>query len=260
MSEEIVPLELIESQAGVELANKKLGITQTDYIKIEPKEKEVIDKVFDAGLKHLYKVAPEIARDIERQKKLVYVAAGVAKAKMPTTKSYAFPSMSGNLGVAWLIPQALKYVATASSDNPAFTSYKTNLWEMDLTAGTAAWILGDGTNYYKTSSATNKHAVILIFENGLLEYGSTPVAEQFKLISEASSKVGIYTVEPLVEIPVSDEKAIYQYPTPLGALILDWDMGFMWGFMPKYSGTHKLPLLGMVFYEHDFLADLTWVA
>ena len=261
MSERNLSFEELDSLAGVKVA--RLGRKQLSYIEIEKgsPEYEAIKRVFETGLQHLYKVAPAVARDIERQRELVFTMAGVAKATFPTVKGYEFPSEPGRLGVAWLIPQALKYVASPSADAPAYTSYKTNTWEMDLTAGKAAWILGDGTNYYKASPQTNKHAFILIFENGLIEVASTPVTDQFKLASEVAQNIGIYTIEPLVEIPVEDGKAIYQYPTPLGALYVDHNVGVMWGFMPKYSGnSHKIIPIGMVFYEHDFLSDLTWVA
>lgn len=259
MSERGISFEDLENLAGVKVA--RLGRKQINYVELEDPEKKAVLRVFEAGLQHLYKVAPAVARDIERQRNLVLTMAGVAKATFPTLKSYSFPSQPGGLGVAWLIPQALKYVATPSSDTPAYTGYKTNTWEIDLTAGSAAWILGDGTNYYKASPQTNKHSFVLIFENGLIEVASTPVTDQFKLVSEVAQNIGIYTIEPLVEIPVEDGKAIYQYPTPFGALHVDHNIGVMWGFMPRYSGkSHKIPPIGMVFYEHDFLSDLTWVS
>jgi hypothetical protein len=181
-------------------------------------------------------------------------------ATFPVRKNYAFPSVPGTLGVAWLFPQALRYAATPSASLPAYTSYKPNSWDIDITAGKPAWLLGDGTNFYKASPEAEKHSFILIFNNGVIEVGSTPSAQQFKIMTEGKRDYGIYTVEPLVEIPVEKAVAIYQYPTPLGAMFVDHNRGVMWGFLPTRTGTATIKLLGLVFYEHDFAADFKWIA
>jgi hypothetical protein len=223
------------------------------YSPVENEERKAIEYVFRYGLNQLKRISPKIAADIEPQLSLALKVAGIFKEMLPERKSYTFPSQTGSLGVAWLFPQAIKYATTVP------TSYKNNSWDMDLTAGTKAWILGDGTNYYKTSSATGAHSAILIFQNGVIEIGSTPKAEQFRLVSEGLTKYGIYTVAPIVEERIEENRLIYQYPTPMGALPVFYDKGVMWGFMPKASGTSTIKLLGLVFYEHDFAADLKWI-
>jgi len=223
------------------------------YSPLENSERVVVDYVFRYGLSQLRKISPKIAADIEPQLSLAMKIAGVFKEMLPERKPYTFPSQTGTLGVAWLFPQAIKYAATVP------TSYKNNSWDMDLTAGTKAWIFGDGTNYYKTSSSTGAHSAILVFQNGIIEIGSTPKAEQFRLISEGLTKYGIYTVAPIVEERIEENRLIYQYPTPMGALPIFYDKGVMFGFMPKASGTSTIKLLGLVFYEHDFASDLKWI-
>jgi len=123
-----------------------------------------------------------------------------------------------------------------------------------------AYLFGDGTNYYRTSSTTGAHSAILVFNNGIIEIGSTPKIEQFRLISEGFTKYGIYTVAPIVEERIEENRLIYQYPTPLGAVPIFYDKGIMWSVMPKVTGTSTIKLLGLVFYEHDFAADLKWVS
>lgn len=223
------------------------------YSPVEKEERQAIEFVFKYGLNQLKRISPKIAADIEPQLSLALKVAGIFKEMLPERKSYVFPSQTGTLGVAWLFPQAIKYATTVP------TSYKNNSWDMDLTAGTKAWIFGDGTNYYKTSSATGAHSAILIFQNGIIEIGSTPKAEQFRLVSEGLTKYGIYTVAPIVEERIEENRLIYQYPTPMGAVPVFYDKGIMWGFMPKASGTSTIKLLGLVFYEHDFASDLKWI-
>jgi len=229
------------------------------YVELSDKEVEAIEYVFDAGVQHLRKVAPSIASDIEKQKEDAIKMAGIAKATFPIRKNYSFPSVPGSLGVAWLFPQAIRYATTPSPDAPCYTSYKPNSWDIDVTAGTPAYLFGDGTNFYRTSPATEKHTFIFVFHNGVIEVGSTPTIEQFHIMSEGKRDYGIYTVEPLVDIPVEKGVSIYQYPTPLGAFPISHDRGVMWGFMPRTSGTKTIKLLGLVFYEHDFASTLKWV-
>jgi hypothetical protein len=229
------------------------------YSPLEADERAAIEKVFRYGIEQIRRVSPRVAADIEPQLGLALKIAGTFKEMIPEKKAYTFPSETGSLGVAWLFPQALKYAATASSTSPCYTSYPSDSWTLSLTAGTAAYFLGDGTNYYKSNPATGAHSTVLIFNNGVIEIGSTPKISQFRLISEGLTKYGIYTVAPVAEISIEEDKAIYQYPTPMGAIPVFYDKGVMWGFMPDASGTSTIKLLGLVFYEHDFASTFKWV-
>ncbi len=254
MSERPEPVQKLA--AGVNIA--ALERREVSYVELSDSEKSLISYVFDAGIAHLKKVVPSIASDIEAQKQLAINMAGVAKATFPVRKNYSFPSVPGSLGVAWLFPQGLKWVDTPSPSNPCYTSYISNTWNIPITAGTNAYILGDGTNFYKANPNTGQNTFILIFNNGVIEVGSTPSIQQFHLISEGKRDYGIYTVDPLVDIPIEKNVAIYQYPTPLGALFISHDRGVMLGFKPTRSGTATIKLLGLIFYEHDFMSSLRW--
>jgi len=231
-----------------------------NYVPLSSDEEKTVNYVFNSGLKYLKKTLPSVAPEIEAQRDLALTMAGVAKATFPIRKNYSYPSVPGSLGVTWLFPQGLKYAATPSSTNPCYTGYNTNSWDIPCTAGTASYILGDGTNFYKANPNTDVHTFLLIFDGGVLEYGSSPSIEQFQLLSEGKRDYGAYTIEPMVEIPVEKNVAVYQYPTPLGAVFVDHNRGVMWGFMPRTSGTKTIKLLGMIFYEHNFLASLKWVS
>jgi hypothetical protein len=220
-----------------------------------PAEKEAVGYVFDKGIEHLRKVSPVIANDIARQKELAIVVAGIAKASFPSPKNYTFPSTPGNLGVAWLDPYTFKW-ATPGANNPCYSSYTLNTWDISITAGTAAYIMGSSTDFYKSNPNTDSHSFVLIFENGLIEYGTTPSVQQFRLVSDGKTNYGAYTVPPLIELPVEKNVTLYQYPTPLGAVPVGYDRGLRWEFMPRRSGTMTLKLLGMVFYEYNFLNTL----
>jgi len=233
---------------------------EVSYSPLEDYEENVIFKVFNYGLNQIRKISPKIAADIEPQFSIVRKVAGIFKEMIPEKKSYAFPSEVGSLGVTWLFPQAIRYALTPSATSPCYTSYPANSWDITLTAGTPAYLFGDGTNYYKACPATGAHSMLLIFNNGIIEVGSTPKIEQFRLVAEGLTKYGIYTVAPIVEERIEENRLIYQYPTPLGATPIFYDKGIMWGFMPRASGTATIKLLGLVFYEHDFANTLKWIS
>jgi hypothetical protein len=231
-----------------------LGRELLPYTDLAPEEIEAIVRVFNAGVEHLMKVSPKLAADISRQLQLAIEFAAVAKATFPIRgKNYTFPSVPGHLGVAWLFPQAIKYAANVP------TGYLNNSWDIPITAGAKAYILGSDTAFYTTSSTIDARSFILIFNNGVVEYGSTPAVQQFRLISDAKQDWGIYTVDPLLEIPLESNIALYQYPTPLGALFVDYTRGVKWYFMPARSGVTTLKLLGLVYFEHGFAGDVKWI-
>jgi len=246
-----------ERAKGIPVA--ALNRAVVSYVDLDAKEVEAVNLVFDGIVNHLRKVAPSIAADIAPQRSLALKMAGVAKATFPVRKSFQFPTVPGSLGVAPLFPQGLKWTSTPGASDPCYSDYAVNSWNISLTAGTAAYILGSSTNFYKANPNTNTHTFVLIFNNGVIEVGSTPKIDQFKLMSEGKQDYGAYAVEPLVEINVEPNKAIYQYPTPLGALWVDHQSGVKWWFRPRLSGTSTIKLIGMVFFEHDFFAVTKWV-
>jgi hypothetical protein len=233
-----------------------LGRAQFPYKELSDAEIAAVTDVFNYGVAVLSRVAPSVAATIRHQLTLALLFAGVAKAYLGM-KNFTFPSVPGHLGVNWLFPQTVNYKVDAAT---APTNYSPNSWDIPITAGTRAYIFGSDTAWYKTSSVTDKRHCVLVFHNGLVEIGSTPSAEQFRLLSESKGDYGIYTVAPLVDLPVEPNKAVYQYPTPLGALFIEYQTGVKWYFMPRRTGTATIRLLGLVFYEHDFAPDVRWVA
>ncbi len=257
MSERPLTAEELVKMAGVSVAVMDRSVS---YVDLTPIEEQALRRVFTYGIQHLKKVAPSIAVDIERQYSFAKTAAGIAKATFPVRKNLAFPCTPGTICVAWLFPQGIKYAATPSATAPCYTSYSANSWDIPITAGTPAYLFGDGTNFYKANPATDQKTFVAIFENGLVEVGTTPSTDQFIFMTEGKRDLGVYTVEPLVEIPVERNVAIYQYPTPYGATFIDHLTGVMWGFMPRRSGVATIKIIGLLFYEYDFLKTLKWVA
>ena len=231
------------------------------YEELSESEKKAIRTVFRVGLRQLAKVAPKIASDIEEQEPLIYGAAMIFKRITENTRPFQFPPTINSLGVAWLFPQAIKYAASPSPENPCYTSYETNSWNISMTAGTAAYLFGGSgeTEWYRPSKTEGARAMILVFQDGVIEIGTTPATQQFHLIAEGLTGLTPYTVNPIKEIPLESGKTLYQYETQLGALISTPDLGIKWSFMPEVTKTSTIKLLGLVFYEPEFFKSLKWV-
>ena len=275
MSQILTPQQ-IESMTGIRVANSIIGRDKYPVATLDPSEELAIETVVNAGLSHLSRVAPEVydaivkafplpdrytgpGAEIRRFMDFVKIFARIAKSQFPSQKPYTYPPEKGKLGIAWLFPQAIKWVATPSDSDPCYTSYKNNSWNIDVTAGTPAYIFGSADKFYYTSKTQEKYSAILVLYNGLVEIGSTPSAQQFQLISDTKT-VAPYVAEPLIEVPLNPQKNIYLYPTPMGALFIDHMTGVKWSFMPTRTGTATIKILGFVFFELDFYPALKWVA
>lgn len=251
------------------------GVQAVPSAALAPNEKAAVTNMFNGGLTTLEKISPRLAAEIRPQLPLVLAFASVAKGKFQNLKPVTFPSQAGMIGANWLFPQAIKYIATPSATNPAYTSYPADSWNLSLTAGTQVDLFGQSSftqntpptttstltvsNYFKPSPTNGQRELILVLNNGLIEVGSTPALEQFQLLTQNENKYGPYTVEPINEITIEDNKAIYQYPTPLGAFALYHDVGTDWTAMPINTQTSTIKILGIVFYEHELFPSITYV-
>ena len=209
-------------------------------------------KCFRTDVQQIAAVAPPVAESLSIQEDAFVKFAGVAKAIFPDDKPLRYPSEPGTIGVAPIVPCAVNWKATASSSYPCYTSYNDGTWEIDLTAGTIAYLLGDSSgNYFKGSVTDDAHSMVVIAKDGIVEFGTTPKINQIHYKTEVQDKYGPICTHPLMEIPAETGKQYYQYPT-LGMIPLYHNFGSMLRVYPNYTGSSKIALLGLVFYEHDF--------
>ena len=228
------------------------GVSDVEYKGLGDDEREAIERCISQHAKVLGRISPHLAEDWLAHKDFFFKVAEYAKAKLGGgEKSFSWPSKSGGLGVSPLIPQIIKYKATATSTYPCYTGYTTNSWEISLTAGTMAYLFGDGTNYYKPSPVTNEQCIIAIIQDGIVEIGTTPRIYSWRAYYEGRSEYGAWSTTPVVVESIEENRKIYQHVTP-GAFVLPYAVGFMLGGMPSASGTAHIEVLGLAFYEHDF--------
>ena len=220
-------------------------------------EKSAFDKFAEDAVDVLNKISPEIANDFKVQVPLFMSVGEVFKAKVDKAFGGILPS-SGQFGVGLLIPQDVKYTATASASAPAYTDYANNSWSLSLTAGTAINFLGDGTNYYKARPTTGYRCAFVIMKNGIVEIGTTPSINQFLIKTERTSYPA-FSVHPLVDQPIDRGYMIYRYNMPF-AIPVFYDFGVMLQGMPTVTKTSDIRLIGVIFYEYDHRASLSWVS
>jgi len=238
------------------------GKQDVTVVELESHEEAAIKRCFRHGLRLIKKISDELAEILEPQEELFIRWGEVAKGNIDENKPITFPATSGTIGVNWLIPQAVKYVATASADNPAYTNYANNKWEMTLSAGSAAYIFGDGTNFYKACPASNQKCFLVIAQHGVIEIGSTPKINLMKIWTQGESKYTYWSVHPLVDVPIEvndEEKKIHVYNT-VGMVPVYNDFGIQWELIPVYSGTSVIPLIGLFFFEYDFMENKKYIS
>jgi hypothetical protein len=216
-------------------------------------EKAVLDCLSDVNVV-LSKVSPTLADLMTAHKQFFLSCAKIAKSKMDD-KVISYPGQPGMIGVSPIVPQLLKWSGTVPTD------YPNNSWELSLTAGTPVYLLGGSatTAWYKTSSTVGQRMLLAIPKDGIVEIGSTPKLDQFRLISESLTKFGPWGVCPLIELQADPDRPIYQYPTQ-GAFYVTYDLGYKLYAMPKVTGKSKVIILGLAFYEHELVPEPKWVS
>jgi len=221
---------------------------------LENHEISAVQRVYRGAIQQLALRAPNVAADFAKQESAFLKWAAVAKAKFDD-KPILAPAEAGTLGVDILIPELYKLEASPSAYQTD-SDYKINSWDIDLTAGTAAHLIGTSSTYYKSSNVQDKRTFAVIAKNGILEVGTTPKFNQMKLITESQTRYSPFTCPPLHNIPVEENQAIYQIPT-IGQIPLFPDHGVKLSVMPQVSGTSHIELFGLVFYEQGIFNDLT---
>lgn len=220
-------------------------------------EVEVFDKFLEDSVNALTKISPEIAVDFKAQAPFFRSVGEVFKDKVDKAFGGILPS-SGQFGVGLIIPQDVVYATPASSDDPCYSGYTDNSWKISLTAGTAAYLLGSSDNFYKARKEVGYRCAIVLMKNGILEVGTTPSLNQFRIATERTSYPA-FSVHPLVDQPIEENYTIYRYNLPF-AVPLFHDFGLKLTGMPTVTKTSEIRLVGVAFYEYDHRSALSWIS
>lgn len=264
------------------------GRTSVQIAPLAPEEIDAILRCYRSNLFLIQKISDELYADLVNQQQPTFDAnwmtnghnvalkfASIAKATLASqggTKPITWPPLVGQIGVQFLDPFLVQYSSAHNATYPAYTDYTKDTWNLPFngTVGAAlAQILGSATftkgtppatpstitstSYYQANNTTNQRELWFIFQNGILELGTTPDIQQWILQTSLTQAYNAYTTHPLIYKPIDDYRTIYQYNTP-GVIPVYNDMGIYLAGLPQATTTsHTLPLLGMAFYETNLL-------
>ena len=247
-----------EATAGIRIFGG--GKDLVDIADMAAEEKEAIYYCFDSNVKKIENISPKLAASLRPQREAMVKFAQIAKGTFPETKTFSYPGQSGGLAVDFLNPYLWSYATT--KDGSTAGNYCTNAysdaavagfgsWDASLTAGTAFYLAGSSTKAYRGSAISGKHSYAVVFQDGIIELGTTPKIEQVFFKSELLDKYTPISMQPLMNQSIEEGRSIYQYSTP-GMMPFSHQTGSVIAALPNYTGTSNIPILGMVFYETDF--------
>ena len=137
------------------------GRTDTEFEELSTAEEANISKVVRNHAALMQYTSPILAQTLLNHEKAIIKMGGVAKALFPTEKVIKYPGVQNSITVDIITPQMLFWDTSADATNPCYNGYTANSWNIDLTAGTAAYLFGDGTNYYQTRKDNGRMAALL---------------------------------------------------------------------------------------------------
>ena len=219
------------------------GITTFETATLTNDEENTIEEYLNSLADEMAKVSPKIASDFRNQIQNVKDLASHFKARCdgkPYSPTINTPD-PGQLGMNPVIPQF----------------FNKNHFTVDVTEGTAAYMWGDATSYFTTTSTVDQRYMLYVAANGIIHILDTPVTNQFKFDTEKKS-YSPFAVEPLVIETIEEDKTIYQYQNP--AFPLGWDVGSKLSFMPNRTASGlAYNIIGIVVYEQGAFSALKWV-
>jgi len=246
--------------------------TTISYVELSKSEKDAINDYLGIQLDLLQYQSDVLYKIVKKQVDagLVEKAAGIFKGKIQDKGTFTYPAQQGKiqdkgtftypaqpgqLGVSFLVPQLVNY-----NQQAAPTGYASkDTWQIPTTAGTPAYILGNSSTYYMTSSTPGQRAMMVIFQDGIVEVGTTPSFRQLQIQTQLNSSYGPMGLTPLVDVEVERGKNLYIYPTP-GAIVVPYDVGVKLLAMPYRTNPtgEEVRLVGVMLYEYNFFNTLLW--
>lgn len=232
------------------------GRDSMDFEMLTKDEEATIREVFQKQISFIETISPQLAVDLSQQEEAFVKLGGVAKAVFPGDKGIKYPGEVGSIAVDWLTPQNVFWKNTAAASDPCYNGYTDNTWDVDLVAGTEKYLFGSSDAFYKSCYTDQKHSLVCLAQNGLVEVGTTPKVGYMNALTQSLAKYAPFALHPLIDLPVEKTRPIYQYNTP-GIFAITPDFGHKISVMPHTSGTSRMQWFGLVFYEYDYLSAMT---
>ena len=258
----VVTVELdkvaVSSGIGVVLGDMK---TQEGEA-LDANERRAIELALNY-IKRVYaRISPKLAMLFDTHKQFVLSAASVYKRKAlkaNVAADFDFPPKLGRLAVAPIAPQLIRYVATPSATDPAYSDYALNSFTIMFgSAGETKYLFGSDANYWKGLSETKGPIMHVVFEDGLIEIGTSPKVDQIYIEFDGWNMLGTFFQPEAVKLPIEESKPVYQYTHP--AFVTIPDRGIKVAVLGEVAGDSILVPVGVTFYFVDKFKTLTWIS
>jgi len=231
------------------------GRTDTEFEPLTEAEEAAISKMIRGHASLMQYTSPILANILLQQETAIIKMGSVAKALFPTEKVIKSPGTQNSIVVDIITPQMLFWDTTADATNPCYNGYTANSWDISLTAGTPAYLFGDGTNYYETRKDSSKYMAAMLLHNGLFEIGTAPKISHLHVKTKQMDLYAPTAINPIVDLSVDPDRPVHIYNTP-GIIPLTHDVGTEISVMPQVTGVSNLRWLGVGFYEYDHMGTL----
>jgi hypothetical protein len=229
------------------------GLDKVNTLALAIEESEAITYCFDEHIRMLEWVSPKLAAYYRNQRNSMVKWGMVAKGSFPEEKSISYPGVNGGIGVDFLAPQTYRYKDTATSTDPCYSAgYAVNTTNLTLVADTTAYIAGDGTYYYKGKPTDTYHSMNVLFQNGIVEFNTSPKIQLLKFRTNKVNKYAPIAAPMASDQSIEEGKMVYPYITP-GQIPMMHTHGVEIAVLPHVAGTADVRYFGMVFFEFDFL-------
>ena len=255
--------ELRKTASAVGIRTVILGGRETvNAVKLDSEEIKDAKNFISYLVSSYSRISPKLASLVEKHSEIIVKAIEIYKAIAARDigeKRFAFPPRSDTISAAPISPQFIRYVATASADDPAYSDYPLNSFDLSLSAGTPRHLYGTSTDYWSGKSKTKGPIMHVIFEDGIIEIGSTPKIIEVLAEFEDWRMLGALWEPYIVREAIEVGRMIYQYQTP-GVLFVLPDRKFRLGVMPDKTGTSTVIPVGIALYYVENFKSLTWIS
>mgnify|MGYP000442137821 CR=1 FL=1 len=261
-----MPVTINFQKLGAEVFKEYIlvgGIPEVEGETLSPQEEKAVLAGVEFGRRIYERISPKLAVLFDRYAPLVLEAAKIYKRialRAQVAAEFAWPPQLDKLAAVPIAPQLIRYVASPSDNDPAFSDYQLNTFKISFTTpGETKYLFGSSNKYWRGISATRGPIMHVIFKDGLIEIGTSPKVDQVYIEFEGWDMLGTVFQPEVVKIPIETDRPVYQYGLP-GPIVVMADRGFRMAVMGESAGDSIIVPVGISFYYVSKFKNLTWIS
>lgn len=168
---------------------------------------------------------------------------------------------------SWISSDMIKYAVIPNKRKPCFSDYRYGSFEMQVTKGKPAYLLGSEDNYYRGCNEPGRRCAFVLAEDGFAECSDHGKIESLWIEFEGETARAPAFQNPMGELPKTNSAIrkwtvldsmgretvdLYQYRTT-GMMYVPVDAGVKIWVIPSETGIIKPIPLGFGFCESGFV-------